>query len=241
MKSDNLIGQRFGMLTVVEKRPSKKGHSSWLCKCDCGNEKEILGTNLKTGKVVSCGCYHKKILSQTRTKDLTGQVFGKLTVLKRVSEIGEPHMKWECQCECGRTTIVAGTALKQGITKSCGCTKSLGEQKIREILDAASISYATEYNFSDLPKLRFDFAIFENNVLSYLIEFDGKQHFEYTNNWGQTKEKFEAAQQRDKQKNQYCLSHNIRLYRIPYEYKNELTLESLTDKKFLIKEAQDEV
>ena len=72
MKSDNLIGQRFGMLTVVEKKSSKKGHSSWLCKCDCGNEKEILGTNLKTGKVVSCGCYHKKILSQTRTKDLTG-------------------------------------------------------------------------------------------------------------------------------------------------------------------------
>ena len=71
MKPDNLIGQRFGLLTVIERRPSKNGHSNWLCKCDCGTEKEILGTNLKTGKVVSCGCYHKKLISQMKTKDLS--------------------------------------------------------------------------------------------------------------------------------------------------------------------------
>jgi hypothetical protein len=59
-------------LTVIERRPSKNGHSNWLCKCDCGTEKEILGTNLKTGKVVSCGCYHKKLISQMKTKDLIG-------------------------------------------------------------------------------------------------------------------------------------------------------------------------
>lgn len=50
MKPDNLIGQRFGLLTVIERRPSKNGHSNWLCKCDCGTEKEILGTNLKLEK-----------------------------------------------------------------------------------------------------------------------------------------------------------------------------------------------
>lgn len=198
-------------------------------------EKEILGTNLKTGKVVSCGCYHKKLISQMKTKDLVGQKFGKLTVLERVSSIGENHIKWKCKCDCGNIAVVAGTALKQGITKSCGCTRSIGEQNIRKILDNAHFSYATEYTFSDLPKLRFDFAIFQNNKLCYLIEFDGRQHFEYANNWGQTEEEFQAALKRDQEKNQYCLSRNIPLYRIPYEYRDTITLELLTDEKFLVK------
>ena len=239
MKPDNLIGQRFGLLTVIERRPSKNGHSNWLCKCDCGTEKEILGTNLKTGKIVSCGCYHKKLVSQMKTKDLTGQKFGKLTVLERVSPIGENHMKWKCQCDCGNVVTVAGTALKQGITKSCGCTRSIGEQKIREILDNSSISYATEYTFSDLPKLRFDFAIFQNNKLCYLIEFDGRQHFEHTNNWNQTEKEYQATLKRDKEKNQYCLSHNIPLYRIPYTYRDTITYEELTNEKFRVKETKD--
>ena len=45
--------------------------------------------------------------------------------------------------------------------------------------------------------------------------------------------------QRDKEKNQYCLSHNIPLYRIPYDYRDTLTLELLTDEKFLVKESKE--
>ena len=227
MKPDNLIGQRFGLLTVIERRPSKKGHSNWLCKCDCGTEKEILGTNLKTGKVVSCGCYHKKLISQMKTKDLVGQKFGKLTVLERVSPIGENHMKWKCKCDCGNITVVAGTALKQGITKSCGCTRSIGEQNIRKILDNAHLSYATEYIFSDLPKLRFDFAIFQNNKLCYLIEFDGRQH--YLGPDGKWKQAYslEEIQANDEIKNSYCKKNGIELQRIPYFDIGKITLEYL--------------
>lgn len=238
MKPDNLIGQRFGLLTVIERRPSKRGHSNWLCQCDCGNQKEVLGTNLKTRKIVSCGCYHKKLVSELKTKDLTGQKFGKLTVLKRVSPIGEPHMKWECKCDCGRTITVAGTALKQGITQSCGCTRSRGEKKIREVLETLQFSYKTEYSFSDLPRLRFDFAIFEkDNKLLCLIEFDGIQHFEYSGNWHQTKEEFELAQQRDIIKTEYCINNHIPLIRIPYYDLSKIDNEYLLQK---IKEAQDE-
>ena len=65
MKCDNLIGLRFGKLVVIDKEPSdKNGHSKWLCKCDCGESKVVSGTNLKTGKIVSCGCYHAEMASE---------------------------------------------------------------------------------------------------------------------------------------------------------------------------------
>lgn len=56
----NLIGKRFGLLTVVERKPSDaKGQSMWLCRCDCGNEKIIRGHDLTQGKTQSCGCTRK--------------------------------------------------------------------------------------------------------------------------------------------------------------------------------------
>ena len=52
--------------------------------------------------------------------DLTGQRFGRLTAIEKVGKQGG-HIMWLCQCECGNTTIVQGTVLKNGRTKSCGC------------------------------------------------------------------------------------------------------------------------
>ena len=45
---DNLIGQRFGRLTVLSFTSSDKhGHSLWLCKCDCGENCVVSGTNCR--------------------------------------------------------------------------------------------------------------------------------------------------------------------------------------------------
>lgn len=55
MKRNDLTGKRFGMLTVVELAECN-GMSKWLCHCDCGNDKVILGGNLTSGKSKSCGC-----------------------------------------------------------------------------------------------------------------------------------------------------------------------------------------
>lgn len=52
----NLIGQRFGKLTVIKQVASKRGHSCWLCQCDCGNTKKVCSTELKNGDTLSCGC-----------------------------------------------------------------------------------------------------------------------------------------------------------------------------------------
>ena len=52
------IGKRYGSLVVVRRAPNKKGegHARWLCSCDCGTEKVILGSNLTRGLSKSCGC-----------------------------------------------------------------------------------------------------------------------------------------------------------------------------------------
>lgn len=56
-KIKDLTGQRFGRLTVLEFKGVNKHHKScWLCKCDCGNEKIIVGESLTRGLTKSCGC-----------------------------------------------------------------------------------------------------------------------------------------------------------------------------------------
>lgn len=53
----DLIGQKFGKLTVIERaKNSNNGKARWLCKCECGNEKTILSESLRKGKTSSCGC-----------------------------------------------------------------------------------------------------------------------------------------------------------------------------------------
>ena len=56
MKRLNLVNQTFGRLTVIDFAYSKNGRSYWKCKCECGNEKDIFGKNLKRGTIRSCGC-----------------------------------------------------------------------------------------------------------------------------------------------------------------------------------------
>ena len=58
----DLIGKKFGRLTVIEKTDKKdKGNSFFYrCKCDCGNEKLSTSWLLKSGSVSSCGCLRKE-------------------------------------------------------------------------------------------------------------------------------------------------------------------------------------
>lgn len=53
--------------------------------------------------------------------DLTGQKFGKLTVLKKCGNTKEGKTVWLCKCECGNETKVIGRDLRNGHTQSCGC------------------------------------------------------------------------------------------------------------------------
>ena len=52
----NLIGQKFGLLTVMTEHGSKNGHTIWECLCDCGNVTYVSTGCLKYGNIQSCGC-----------------------------------------------------------------------------------------------------------------------------------------------------------------------------------------
>ena len=52
--------------------------------------------------------------------DLTGQRFGRLTVVER-AENSHKMARWRCKCDCGKETVVYGNNLRRGFTQSCGC------------------------------------------------------------------------------------------------------------------------
>lgn len=56
-------------------------------------------------------------------KDLTGQRFGRLRVLRATGVTKQGEYKWECLCECGAVCEATGYRLRSGQTQSCGCYK----------------------------------------------------------------------------------------------------------------------
>ena len=55
------VGNKYGLLTVLRYTGNDKhGKRRWLCKCDCGKECVVLGSDIKRGHTTSCGCYDKK-------------------------------------------------------------------------------------------------------------------------------------------------------------------------------------
>ena len=81
MKID-LTGQKFHRLQVVQKseEQSKADAVLWDCICDCGSKATATTAQLRSGHKKSCGCL-KRV---SHAKDITGQRFGMLTVMKRV-------------------------------------------------------------------------------------------------------------------------------------------------------------
>lgn len=65
-KFDDLTGRVFNRLTVLY-RIEGKGNTNWKCLCECGNEVEVLGSGMRSGKTGSCGCLHKERTSESRT------------------------------------------------------------------------------------------------------------------------------------------------------------------------------
>ncbi len=123
----DMTGQTFARLEVVCRvddrvEPSGQKKPTWLCRCECGNEVEVLGADLRSGNTKSCGCFNREATAQRFVHDLTGQVFGRLTVIERVANRGR-RVAWHCRCECGAELATTATNLESGDTRSCGCLK----------------------------------------------------------------------------------------------------------------------
>lgn len=119
----NLVGQKFGELTVIERLANyKKGQTYYKCICSCGNEVITNSSKLRSGKKNSCGCVWK---NKPKYEDLTGKTFNKLKVLEYSHTKKRPDGRnvyfWKCICDCGNITYVNSSHLKSGHTTSCGC------------------------------------------------------------------------------------------------------------------------
>lgn len=246
-KAENLVGQKFGMLTVLKRAENKGKQIRYLCKCDCGNEKVFYSTNLKRGLSTSCGCFRKEKLSQLYFQDLTGQIFGRL-VVEKLNYYDEKNNRyfWDCICECGTKTVVPSNHLKDGHTQSCGCIISVGEEKISKILSDNNIIFEKGLSHGlILPtggKAKYDFSVFNNNnELLYIIEYDGWQHYVQSDSKWDRDGKFEIRQNSDKLKNKWCIENKIPLIRIPYTHFSKICIDDLRleTTKFLIKEVGD--
>lgn len=218
--TENMIGKKFGKLTVLEVNKDKQSRRGRIlrCKCECGNYTDVVSVDLRRGGTTSCGCFRDEI-KHNRLIDLTGQTFNYLQVIKLDQEktLQKKEGYWYCKClKCNSNVLksVSASALKGSYVKSCGCLKSSFEEDIKKILQNNNIDFKREYAFDDLygdkGKLRFDFAIFKNNQIKYLIEYQGEQHYYPVKHWG-GEEAFLKRKKYDKIKKEYCNTHNIPL------------------------------
>ena len=239
----DLTNQTFGRLTVLHKDTERitKSGSYWICQCECGKIKSIKSSSLRRGEIQSCGCLRTERAMATKEKlglidNLVNQRFGYLTVISKAEKRGNGgEVYWNCLCDCGKTITVRGHDLKrkdENKTVSCGCKHmSIGEFNVQSILQNNNITFINQYTFIDLPKSRYDFAIISNNQVVRLIEFDGKQHIQPIEFFGD----FKVIQQRDQIKNEYALSHNIPLVRIPYWERDNITLEMIMGNQYEVR------
>ena len=137
----DLTGQKFGNWVVLyravdeeEKRKSNgvTFHDLWVCQCKCGTVKIVQGSHLRSGKTKSCGCIASELISQAKEKDLAGQRFGNLLVIKRGSKKGHCQ-KWLCQCKCGNLTEVSMDYLTSGRITECDKCRAEGFSSMKSL------------------------------------------------------------------------------------------------------------
>lgn len=231
----DIINQKFGNWLVLEPAPSLVSaggtkRKAFKCQCDCGTVRVVARTQLVNGKSKSCGCKGVFLLP--------GQQYQEWTVISKDEYVNEHGSQFYiCKCSCGVKRSVRMSDLLNGNSKNCGhsrYTLSQGAQAIKDYLVQHNLPFYQEYTFADLPKRRFDFALYDiknPKEITRLIEFDGQQHTLNSSSSWHT----EDLVQRDIEKNQYALSNKIPLIRIPY-YKTTITEKDLFGEKYLVEE-----
>ena len=112
---------------------------------------------------------------------------------------------------------------------------SRGEIKIHEILEEAGFNFKEEYIFPGLTSsngrpLRFDFAIFDDDGrIDFLIEYQGKQHYQASAKYGGKKGLYQQ-QFNDNKKRRFCALKNIKLIEIPFTEENLISYDYIMQK-----------
>lgn len=199
-RAEQEIGKTYNRLTITRidfertlaPKNQKYKHVFVFAKCECGKEEKSYDLSaIKTGHIKSCGC--SKFNNPLIIEDLTGQTFGRLTVIGRDIErdqqerdekgVRSGNAHWLCRCSCGNPKMasVLGYRLKCGETKSCGCIVS-------EMITARNKDLSVKRNKPEKYKdnslvINEDGSIRvydENKDYSFLVD---KEDYEYIKQW----------------------------------------------------------
>ena len=147
----DLTGKTIGEWYVVKYLCSRL----WLCQCSCGNLGVVEGYSLYTEASKSCG--------HTNTKDITGNTYNDLTVLRYLG-----NKKYECRCKCGNITEVFRNNLLTSNTRSCGC-------KTRDYMIETNMARYGENNSRRIgnprEKWQIEVMLSKENLYDFLIKF----------------------------------------------------------------------
>ena len=131
-------GDKIGYWTILEedKEETKKhGMTYYLCQCECGTIKSVLGRSLKCGDSKSCGCKNLKY-----PKDLSGLKIEEWDILYPVNSheertnIIQENQNYLCKCSCGKEEILSRNTLVSQRKKSCGHKYDLIGKKFNRLL-----------------------------------------------------------------------------------------------------------
>lgn len=116
-----LAGKTFGKWTVLGQGDLDKWKNRlWRVRCECGTERQVLGSNLRYGKSTSCG-----LCGNNEPEDkYIGKEFGRWTVIGIVGTTNGKNTVWRVRCQCGTEKEVRRDNLLSGRSKSCGCWTS---------------------------------------------------------------------------------------------------------------------
>jgi len=176
-KLEDLVGRRYGRLVVVKLLDSDvRGQRRWLCRCDCGGQRIATTGSLNAGRTTNCGC--------KKSPDLTGQVFGKLTVLgrsdKRTIRGKRTVPTWRCRCECGAIVDKATDVLMNDDVSMClDCAKQYSTaiaRKYAGFVDGTQVTKLRDMspNVANSSGVRGVYFERKNNMWRARLTFKGK-------------------------------------------------------------------
>ena len=205
-REKSLVGNSYGKWTVIYPTVKTKNNRKYVCHCECGTVRAVNAASLRANRTMSCGC---KGQNADGIKLQPGMTWGKIKILADTGRrTNKKEIIFRCEDEDGVIFEDKSTNIKNGNTKSAGL--SAGELAIYKLLVAHGHQPIPHYK---IPLNNFigTFDFFVDD--SYIIEFDGGQHFKkgLFNDDDLT-----YIRTHDKQKNTYCFDNNIPLIRIPY-------------------------
>lgn len=226
----DISGQECNGLKILYYAPPQNHHGMWAVYCPICKQYDLKRTDQLRKKISTCSnsYYHRSLI---------GQKFGKLIPIKIIENNRlNGYDRYLCLCECGNYHEVYGYDLTQKNVTHCGCQKSYGEYMIKTILSKNNINFVNNKTFQNCrfpdtnSRAFFDFYV----KRKFLVEFDGLQHTKDKSNHFGSIDNYVKLHNHDLYKNQWAWENNIPMKRIPYEYRDTITLDNIMSDQFLI-------